>query len=364
MATLLKDLYSIDFLTELAQAINRVEPTFSEQQFINDCLVPNWADLKLMERRDQITVSLHQQLPADFSAAATILRQIGPQFHGLAAIVLPNYVATYGLADWDTSMATLALLTQYSSAEFAIRPFLVKYPEATSAQMVAWSYSQQVDQRRLASEGMRPRLPWGIRLQQFVADPQPVMPVLTRLLNDSEVYVQKSVANNLNDISKDHPQLVLDFCQQHWNESETGNWVLQRGLRTLFKQGQPEVLQLLGYQPTAAEQLTTAKLTVRQKKAALETASEFNYQLQATGAKTVVPLYLGYRIHYVRQNGQTSAKDFFIKRLNLKPGQLYQGQFKIKWQQLTTRKLYAGDHLVELLVNTEPTATIQINLTI
>lgn len=364
MATLLKDLYSTDYLNELAQAIKDVYPTFDCQRFMTDCLTPAWSDLKLMERRDQITTSLHQQLPENFTDAATILRQIGPKFHGLAAIVLPNYVATYGLADWDTSMTTLALLTQYSSAEFAIRPFLVKYPEATIAQMLTWSQSEQVDLRRLASEGMRPRLPWGIRLQQFVADPQPVMPVLSQLFNDSEVYVQKSLANNLNDISKDHPQLVIDFCQQHWGESETGNWVIQRGLRTLFKQGQPEFLQLLGYQPTAAAKLTTNQLMVSKAAASLATVSELSYQLQAKDLKKALPLYLGYRVHYVRQNGQISTKDFFIKRLNLKPDQLYQGQFKIKWQQLTTRKLYAGDHLVELLVNTKPVASVHIKLAI
>lgn len=271
-------------------------------------------------------------------------------------------MATYGLDDWETSMATLALLTQYSSAEFAIRPFLVKYPEATIAQMLTWSRSEQVDLRRLASEGMRPRLPWGIRLQQFVADPQPVMPILAQLFNDHEVYVQKSVANNLNNISKDHSQLVIDFCQQHWHESKTGDWVIQRGLRTLFKQGQTAVLQLLGYQPAAATQLTTAKLTVLQAAAQLETVSELSYRLQATDIKKALPLYLGYRVHYVRQNGQTSAKDFFIKRINLKPGQPFEGQFKIKWQQLTTRKLYAGKHLVALLVNTEPVADQIIDL--
>jgi DNA alkylation repair enzyme len=224
----------------LGQEIVQYYESFGIDQFVKDCLQSDWDDLKLMERSDRITQSLHNQFPKEFKQAANLLKQIGPSFTGLAPICLPNYVAKYGLDDWQISMEALAVLTRYSTGEFAIRPFLIKYPKETSQQMLIWSKSNDSDIRRLASEGMRPRLPWGIRLKQYMIDPTDVLKVLNNLIYDNIKYVQKSVANNLNDISKDNPQLVLDFAKQYINKTSTSDWVIKQGLRTLFKKGDPE----------------------------------------------------------------------------------------------------------------------------
>ncbi|MCF6160934.1 MULTISPECIES: DNA alkylation repair protein [Furfurilactobacillus] len=363
MADALKDVYSTTFLTQLGTAISEHDSSFDVSKFVQDTVNAQWSSLKLMERRDQITKSLHNQLPGDFKQAVELLCNISTTITGFAALCLPNYVAMYGLDDWQTSMTALGILTQSSSAEFAIRPFLVKYPEQTIEQMIEWSHSQNIDQRRLASEGIRPRLPWGIRLTQFVDDPTPIFPILKTLIHDQSQYVQKSVANNLNDISKDHPQSVINFCQTHWHDSETTDWIINRGLRTLFKSGNPDVLSLLGYSQHDAALLTNVSLTASSKTTTLNQTSVFNYQLTNV-TNTDLPLYLGYRVHYVKKNQQTSAKDFFIKRVNLKSQQILDGQFKLAWKQLTTRTLYAGNHHIELLVNTVPTATTDINLSI
>ena len=356
----IKEVYSPQFIESLGASIHAVFPTFGVAQFEHACLGPDWQALKLMERRDRITVQLHEQLPADFPQAAQILRQIGPQFTGLAAICLPNYVAMYGLADWQVAMTTLELLTQYSSAEFAIRPFLVRYPTATEQQMVTWSQSAQVDVRRLASEGIRPRLPWGIRLTAYVNDPQPVMAVLKNLITDPEVYVQKSVANNLNDISKDHPNEVIAFAQRYWGQSVQTDWMLKRGLRTLFKQGNRQVLALLGYRAEVAEELSQVQLSPAQQITGINTETTHRYMLQL---KSTTPqnVYVGYRVHYVRQNKTDAFKDFFLKRTTLQPGNVLTGEFKVKWRQLTTRRLYPGIHPIELLVNTEPVAQVTVD---
>ncbi|HAT55397.1 MAG TPA: DNA alkylation repair protein [Lactobacillus sp.] len=363
MADALKDVYSPEFLNQLGHSIAHHYATFDVSKFIDDTMTDQWESLKLMERRDQITAALHEQLPANFNETAQILRDISTTITGFAALCLPNYVAMYGLDDWQVAMKTLGVLTQTSSAEFAIRPFLVKYPQQTIAQMTSWSQSTDVDQRRLASEGIRPRLPWGIRLKQFVEDPTPIFPILANLITDQSQYVQKSVANNLNDISKDHPQQVIDFCQTYWHTSQTVDWIINRALRTLFKAGNPAVLALLGYDEQDAGELTNIKFTTDSTSVTLNQTSVFNYQL-TNASNTDLPLYIGYRVHYVKKNQQTSAKDFFVKRVNLKSQQTLDGQFKLAWKQLTTRTLYAGMHHIELLVNTVPVTDTDVSLLI
>lgn len=357
----LKDMYSKNFLQRMAQIVQSHYPSFNQQKFISDCLNDQWEDLKLMQRSDAIVQNLHEQLPANFTETSKILEQVGPNFTGLTAVCLPNYVAKYGLDDWSTSMKLLYQLTLYSTAEFAIRPFLVKYPQATQDLLLKWSTDSNIDVRRLASEGMRPRLPWGIRLKQYVNDPAPIMPILEQLIHDDQEYVQKSVANNLNDISKDHPKIVIAFAKKYWDQSKDINWILNRGLRTLFKAGQPEVLQLLGYDPKVFNSLKDVTLDPISQTVELNQTSTLNYRLQST-IKQPINIYIGYRVHYIRLNKTDSFKDFFIKKFTLKSSQTINGDFNIKWKQLTTRKLYPGIHKIDLLVNTTVVATSEVNL--
>lgn len=362
LATARKEIYDATFIQTLGTAIHEQDASFQMVKFLKTCLTADWVDLKLMQRCNRITVALHDQLPADFEAAAPILAAIGPKFTGLAAICLPNYVACYGLKHWQTAMDLLALLTQFSTAEYAIRPFLVAAPEQTQAQMLAWSSSSVAAIRRLASEGMRPRLPWGTRLGQYVADPAPIFTVLKKLMFDESLYVQKSVANNLNDISKDHPQAVIEFVQNYWGQKKTTDWIIARGLRTLFKQGNTEVLTLLGYAKRAVTQLKSVNLTPKQQTVQLGKNSTLAYTL-TSAAQTELPLYIGYRVHYIRQNKVGAFKDFFVKRIVLTPQQCLSGMLTIKWQPLSTRRLYPGMHLIELLVNTEVVAASSVILT-
>lgn len=358
----LKDQYSPAYVRRLGTAIHAIQPTFDVHQFVAETLASGWESLKLMERRDRLTRTMHHQFPKTFVEAAELLRQLAPQFTGLPAIVLPNYVATYGLADWQTSMALLALLTQYSTGEFAIRPFLIKYPDQTAQQMATWAHSDNVDVRRLASEGMRPRLPWGIRLRQYVADPEPVFTILETLITDESSYVQKSVANSLNDISKDHPDRVIAFAQAHWHQTPQTDWMLKRGLRTLFKQGNPAVLRLQGYSLAVAERLDTVAVTPTSQRVVMGASTILNYRLHAH-SDAPFPVYLGYRVHYVRQNKTDAFKDFFLKRTTLTAAADLTGAFKIHWRQLSTRRLYPGQHEIDLLVNTQVVARVQVTLT-
>lgn len=353
-------MYSKSFLRSLGQTVAENFDNFDWQKFENDCLTDDWDELKLMERSNRVTESLHRQFPTDFEQAAVLLEKIGPKFTGLVAVCLPNYVSKYGLDNWKTSMRVLKLLTRYSTAEFAIRSFLIKYPQKTSDLMLKWSQDKDVDVRRLSSEGIRPRLPWGIRLNQYIDDPSINLMILNNLIFDNSEYVQKSVANNLNDISKDNPQVVIDFAKKYWHQTDRSDWVIKRGLRTLFKEGVPEVLELLGYNVNAIDHLQRAILTTPIKEVNLGETSKIHYSL--TMKKNInLPIYLGYRVHYVRRAKTDSYKDFFIKKIDMKKNQTIGGDINLKWKQLSTRKLYPGKHVVELLVNTKVVSQLTIN---
>jgi 3-methyladenine DNA glycosylase AlkC len=167
------------------------------------------------------------------------------------------FVAEYGLAHRDLSLRALKEMTKRFSAEFAIRPFLDREPAAVVAVLADWALDPHPQVRRLVSEGTRPRLPWGMRLPKFVADPRPVLTLLELLKEDPELFVRRSVANNLNDIAKDNPDLVVATLRR-WKASRSPEtkWLVKHALRTLIKQGHPDALGLLGYGHGAAVQVT------------------------------------------------------------------------------------------------------------
>ena len=166
----------------------------------------NWKDKALKQRMKHISASLHHYLPMQYSDAIQILMKSSSKFRGFQYMFFPGFVERYGLNQYETSIQALEHFTKHSSSEFAVRPFITKYNHKMMAQMEVWAESDNHPIRRLASEGCRPRLPWATALPEFKQDPAPILPILEKLKNDESEYVRRSVANNLNDISKDHPQ--------------------------------------------------------------------------------------------------------------------------------------------------------------
>jgi 3-methyladenine DNA glycosylase AlkC len=164
-----------------------------------------------------------------------------------------TFVADYGLDPahnggrdpFEASMKALHELTRRFTAEFAIRPFLIAQEARTLASLMKWTRDPDPHVRRLCSEGSRPRLPWGLRLQSFVRDPRPTLPILEALKDDPELYVRRSVANHLGDIAKDHPDLVLDLCAR-WlkGASSERKWLIRHALRYPAKKGSKAALKL------------------------------------------------------------------------------------------------------------------------
>lgn len=238
MAGLFKDRYNYDTLYELALRIQHVYDAFPIEEFLNSTLDETWESLEFKQRIMKISKNLGTYLPNDYKTAIHIIDKVIVNYDVcLDGFVLffPAYVELYGQDEenWDISMAALARYTPYASAEFAVRSFIINNEERMMAQMAIWAKNDNEHIRRLASEGCRPKLPWGQALTSFQKDPTPILPILEQLKDDPSLYVRKSVANNLNDISKTHPDLVIRLAKQWQGKNKETDWIVKHACRTL-----------------------------------------------------------------------------------------------------------------------------------
>jgi 3-methyladenine DNA glycosylase AlkC len=344
-----KDYFNEQSVGSLAAAIGEAYAPFDAEAFAARVFDEEWAARELKERMRHITTVLHDFLPADYRAALDVLRRALPSVEGIVKMVFPDYVEVYGLDDWEASMVALEQFTQEMSAEFAIRPFIVRYPERTMAQMLAWAGHESAEVRRLATEGCRPRLPWGIRLHDLVEDPSPILPILEGLKNDESESVRKSVANNLNDISKDNPSVVLDLLRS-WQVDATENvqWITRHALRTLVKKGDPEALELLGYPRDPA--IAVHNVTVEPQSIAIGQEVTLSFDVESL-ADEPLNLMIDYVVYHMRANGQLSPKVFKLAKKTLQPGEVLSITKKHSFAPVTTRKYYPGKQAIEPKIN-------------
>jgi 3-methyladenine DNA glycosylase AlkC len=343
-APLLKDLLDLALLQRLAVAVHQHHPRFAADLFVNSLWNATYAELSLKQRVRRIATALYQQLDLPFADCCEVLKPVSSEIRGLPGFIFPDIVEQFGLDDFATSMQALAHFTCYSTAEFAIRPFLQRYPEQSLQQLLRWTESDNVHLRRLASEGCRPRLPWGQKLPQFIADPTPLFPLLQRLNQDPEDYVRRSVANNLNDISKDHPDLVLQLAQQWHGQHRHTDWILKHALRGLLKQRQPKALQLFGCNVRPLD----ASLTLAHQQLNYGEVLSFAARLQLHDGPA--PLRVEYAIDFASKNGSKRHKVFQWLQREAGPGVL-ELQKSYRFSDLTTRRHYGGVHRLHLIVN-------------
>ncbi len=245
-------------------------------------------------------------------------------------------------------MQALKTFTKLGSAEFAVREFLRVDLRSTLEVMTCWSMDDDEHVRRLASEGSRPRLPWSFKLQAIIDDPELTLPILLNLAQDPSLYVRKSVANHLNDVSKDHPEWLLNTLEKWPNTHPHSTWIKKRAMRTLVKAGNQEALAQLG----AAEAVAVAVRRFEVSPAALSLGDKLTLSVELLSqSEKPQRLVIDYVIHYVKKAGSTSPKVFKMKELTLEP----YGQLSFKRLQhikdFSTRTHYRGQHLVELMVN-------------
>jgi 3-methyladenine DNA glycosylase AlkC len=333
---------------------------FQERRFLELALAPDLPVLGLMDRLRRATAATHAALPLPYRDQVAVLKQVAPGIgHEFVAIYLCDFVAAHGADDPAFSLEALAFLTRFGSAEFAVRPFLQRDLRGTLAVMQEWAGSDCRHARRLASEGSRPRLPWGMRLAALVADPAPAFPILTRLRDDSCPSVRRSVANHINDISKDHPGLALDLLEG-WDlgASACRLWIARHACRTLVKRCHPRALALLGFEPPAA---IRSELAVTPAAAPIGSSVELDAVLHNDSAAPQ-RLAVDFVVHYVKASGKTSAKVFKWSVQTVAPGATLRLRKELALQERTTRRHHPGTHKIALQISGAPGAAAEFEL--
>lgn len=363
MPELLKDKYNEKSISQLAHRMKAVYGLFPVDDFVNGIMDETWNGLELKARMRRITVNLGKYLPADYEQALGIIDKViagfPAEFNDFTFMFFPDFVEVYGQDEcyWDLSMAALERYTSSSSAEFAVRPFIINHEERMMAQMAAWAGHDNEHVRRLASEGCRPSLPWGQALNSFKKDPSPVLAILEQLKTDPSLYVRKSVANNLNDISKTHPGLVADIAKEWYGKNKHTDWIVKHGCRTLLKKGSQEVLSLFGF--ADAQCVKVDGFALGAASVAIGEDMTFSFQIEAQEA---VRVRLEYGIDYVKANGRKNRKVFQISELSLKEKGRRAYVKKHSFADATTRKHYPGTHSVTLIVNGAERGTLDIEV--
>jgi 3-methyladenine DNA glycosylase AlkC len=362
MAEPFKNLFNAGMIAEMARHFERVDPGFDAAAFISQA-VEGLEALELKQRSRQITAALEAHLPQDFAAACDLmLAALHPDeetslsdmsmdargIRGWGVMPMADFVAACGMDAFDDAMDVLAEMTKRSSSEFAVRPFIAADPERAMGHLTRWAASKNTHVRRLASEGSRPRLPWGMRLQVYVDDPAPLLPLLAALRDDSEEYVRRSVANNLNDIAKDHDDLVAEIARDWLRDaSKERARLVRHACRSLVKQGHAATLAALGFGPAA---VTLAGLEIKTPVVEFGSALEFEIDLTSDSGSDQ-DLILDYAIHHRKARGGTSPKVFKWKVMKLGGGKTMRMARKHPMRPITTRVYYNGAHRLEIVAN-------------
>ena len=355
----LKTIFNQEVITDLAQRIKKVFPSFNNISFEQDAN-QNLDSLELKQRSIQICTALTSYLPSEFEKAASILIEAMGEdeednsgglegYNGFRFMPFLDFVAAQGLGNPDIALNSLEKMTLHFSAEFAIRPFILKHPDITLPRLMEWTSHSDWRVRRLASEGSRPRLPWGMQLKPFINDPSFVIGILNQLYNDTNLIVRRSVANNLNDIAKDNPELAVETAQSWWDSGEEiARWTVRHGLRTLIKQGHQEALSILGF--IGGDNIRVENFQFQTSLVMIGDELNFSLLLVSEELKNV-RLIVDYILHRVLANGKLSKKVFKLRQIELLPGEQISLSGKHKFKQLSTRTYYPGIHSIELIVN-------------
>ena len=356
----LKDaLFNAQKVQMLAKEIKTVYPAFKEYAFTEEVLVA-FPKLELKARITHIAEMLFKYLPSVYEVAVEIIEKALPEaldeskedddYGDFIYSPYAKYVETYGCnAEYlDCSLALLRELTKRFSVEFSIRAFINNFPDETLTMLAVCALSTNYHERRLASEGLRPKLPWAKKLN---IDYKVLIRLLDRLYSDNTRYVTRSVANHLNDISKIDPELAIEILRR-WEVSQKQEhkemaYILSHALRTLVKDGNADALSLLGYAPEPY--IVLSQQTLSSEEVSVGEAVEFAFHIEA---KESCSLMLDYVLHFNTKSGKKSRKVHKIKKVCLSQGESIVIRKKHLFKaNMTTRKLYAGIHKVELQIN-------------
>jgi 3-methyladenine DNA glycosylase AlkC len=356
MSALLKDLYSPAFYKNLSDALGDVLLSFNKQSFISQIFTDDFAGKELKTRMRHTSQVMHGFLPDDFKKSVHVIQKLiirlkkrGNREDGLAFIFLPDYIELYGMDEFETSVAAFEKITQFVSCEFAVRPFLIKYGQKMMDQMKSWSLHENYKVRRLASEGSRPRLPWAMAIPALKKDPSSILPILENLKNDSSEWVRRSVANNINDIAKDHPDFVISLARKWKGISKETDAIIKHGSRTLLKQGHEQILSHYGLK---SKNILISIFHIQSFSVRIGDYLTFSFRVSNEDKKKQT-VRLEYGLYYRKSNGQLTRKVFKISEKIYEAGAQATVHRKQSFKKITTRVFYPGKHQLSIIVNGE-----------
>ncbi|SFU16118.1 3-methyladenine DNA glycosylase AlkC [Pseudovibrio denitrificans] len=363
MAEPFKEVFNQASIQRVASALVKVHLAFDSAGFMVEAL-EGLSDLELKERSLHLARCLRRYLPEDYSDALWIMMATlsaplamddepvweheGDGLYGFITMPYSDYVLLYGLEHFELSMAAMKEMTSRFSAEFAIRAFIERYEDEAMVLLTEWAKDESAHVRRLVSEGTRPRLPWGQRLKGFIEAPEKCLPLLEALKDDETEYVRRSVANHLNDISKDHPDLTAEVCKRWMEEpTEQRKRMVRHALRSNVKAAHLPSLAVLGYDPEHA-QVVSGEL----RDSRVEFGSKLSFAAEiANSSDQPISYMLDFVIYHRKANGTLAPKVFKWKRGELRAGQTLSVTGQHSMRPITTRRYYDGEHKLAVLLN-------------
>ncbi len=362
----LKNLINDEFFSYLNNVLVTTVKNFDEKQFMNVVYDENWKNRELKDRTKHIAFALKTVLNDTYENNVknllNVLNVVKKQkltVSGIGLLFFPEFIELFGLENYDLSVKAMEEITQLMSCEFAVRQFIIKYPDKMMKQMLEWSKHKNFHVRRLSSEGCRPRLPWAVALPEFKKDPGLIVPILENLKNDDFEFVRKSVANNLNDISKDNPKVVLEIIKRWKGTSANTDWIIKHGCRTLLKNANEQTYEFFGISDKT--NCIVKDFAIGKDNISIGDKLSFSFKVLNSG-KESEKLRLEYAVYYMKSNGKQNRKLFKIAENIIKPLESLNYKKEQSFKDFTTRKHYLGEHKISIVANGKETEGIKFNL--
>lgn len=365
MAEALKNCYNEHFLQSFVTDMTKIVPDFDGNSFRRKVFTDSWEDLELKQRMNHLAMVLKQHSPKDDEIAMNnLLRFVDLQVlkkdnaFNFEYLFLPEYLLLLTDLSLDQKLAAVEKITQFTSCEFVIRILMLEYGTVVCDKMLEWTKHEHPYVRRLASEGMRTRLPWAVKVPVLFKQKERIEEICHLLIDDSSAWVRKSVSNSLNDLSKDFPEITLAFTKKWLPKAKLAQRDLKHGNRTLLKAGNPKALSLFGIEALGDK----ISIDHRLIKNNVKIGERLYFDVEIKNLSTdKIPLRVEYRLSFLRSNGSYHKKTFKISEKMLDGETILISKahdFKI----ITTRKYYPGRHLLSILVNGEESKALDFEL--
>jgi len=349
----LKEMFNKKSVKEISKEFSKHYNNFDSKKFEKE-IVKSLEKLELKDRVRLITNVLYKNLPSDYKKSIKIiLKTIASNNDGISGFKtwpLTEYVSMYGLDHYDESLNAMIELTKKFTSEFAIRPFIEKFQDQIFKDLTTLLKHENEHVRRWISEGTRPLLPWGIKVNNVHENIERNIPLLLKLYKDDKKYVRLSVANHLNDISKLDEKLMISTCKRMLKEDDSKEtiWVIKHATRTLLKAGNIEALVLNGY--TKSPKIETSKIKLSKKTISEGDRFNFTFMLSSKSKKDQ-KLLIEYIIHYPKKNGKLSPKPFRLKDFTFTGLGKIEVKKDVHFKKVTTRVHYKGKHFIQIQIN-------------